>query len=291
MGKKINSIASTEVLFRENMVAVKYLKIYQENGVFYFGETKKNKLKFIGFNQKMLDYFLNKDILQMVDEDSYRVNVNNLNKTLFDAKKEVLEKFGYYSKLEELRYTTQKKSITSLLEKFIKPSSNDEKNFMISLIGKRKPTTKDEFNFENLIAFFRKGSKTEHKKIRLKIDKTWAILAQYLSEKKGEFLIENNGNLFIKIDSLNEVLKKHVFFKKTLQPKRKVPREYSLPLKDMTDKCFIVRRKDDNGNIIYQYLFAKNSTRGFVDGKYIHKGDKNIIPAALKDYKIAFSDI
>jgi len=126
----------------------------------------------------------------------------------------------------------------------------------------------------------------------LKIDKTWAILAQYLSEEKDKFIIENDKGLSIKSDKLDEVLKNCVIFKKTFQPKRKVPREHSLPLKDTTDRCFIVRRKDNNGYSIYQYLFSKNSARGFVDGKYyIHKGDKNIIPADMKYYKVAFSDI
>ena len=69
------------------MVAVKYLNIYKEDKIFYFGESKKDKLKFTGFNQKMLDYFLSKDILQAIDECSYVVNTNNLNKTLFDEKK------------------------------------------------------------------------------------------------------------------------------------------------------------------------------------------------------------
>ena len=180
-------------------------------------------------------------------------------------------------------------SISALLDKYIKPSSNDEKKFMISIIGKNKPTTKDEFNFKNLIEFFRKGSKTEHKKIKLKIDKTWVILAKYLSKEKEKFLTQNDNSLSIKIDKLDEVLKKCIIFKKTFQSNRKVPREFSLPFKETTDRCFIVRRNGNNGNIIYQYLFAKNSARGFVDDHYIHKGHKGIIPADMQYYKKAFN--
>jgi hypothetical protein len=85
-------------------------------------------------------------------------------------------------------------------------------------------------------------------------------------------------------------------FKKTHKTKRKITNEFSLPLKDTTDKCFIVRRKNNKSEYIYQYIFAKNSARGFVDDIYIHKGHNNIIPASLTkkdgeiDYEKAFKN-
>ena len=297
--KKINSIASTEVLFRENGVAVHYLNIFKNDEKFYYGETIKQKIKFIGFSSKILEYFKSNIILNEYSPNCFSINVNNLNNILFTNKLEVLNNFSKFKKIDELRYTTQKKAVINLLSSFLNPTSNDEKKFMESLIDIKKPDSIEHFTKENLTLFFQKGSKTSHKQITLKINKTWELLAKYLYTNKKQFLTQNifkdKNILSLDIEKLKKVLKNSILFKKTHTTKRKITNEYSLPLKDVTDRMFILRRKDNNKKYIYQYVLAnrENSTRSFFEDIFIHKHKSgelhsNIIPSDMTFYKKAF---
>ncbi len=297
--KEINSIASTEVLFRENGVSVHYLNIFKKDEKYFYGESKKTIQEFKNFNSKLLNFFKALNLLIEFDKSSFCVKVNELNNFLFEHKNEVLENISKFKKIDELRYTTQKKGIIGLLNGFLNPSSNDEKKFMENLIGIKKPDKIEYFTKENLIAFFQKGSKTSHKQITLKIDKTWSILAQYLSDNKEEFLTqsisEEKSKLNINLSKLKEVLSKSILFRKTHKTKRKITNEFSLPLKDVTDRMFILRRKNHKKEYIYQYVLANrdNSTRSFFENQFIHKyknGDfhQNIIPSDITFYHKAF---
>ncbi len=297
--KKINSIASTEVLFRENGVAVHYFNIYEKDGKFFYGESKKNILQFKGFNEKILEYFKSLNILSEFEKYCFNININNLNNVFFENRDEVLTNISKFKKIDELRYTTQKKSIISLVNSFLNPTSNDEKKFIETLIGIKKLEKLEHFTKENLISFFQKGSKTSHKQLTLRIDKTWSLLAKYLSEKKEEFLVEsiNKDKNILTLDNLKlkEILSRSVLFKRTHNTKRKITNEYSLPLKDVTDRMFILRRKNNNKDFIYQYVLAnrENSTRSFFEDEFIHKhkNDKfhnNIIPSDIGFYQKAF---
>lgn len=287
--KPMDSIGSVETLFRENMLKNHYLNVFKIDEKFYYGESKKSVEPFSGFNAKALEYFIQKNILTSFDNGAYRVEKERLFAILFDDKEEVVKNKKFFKKLDELRYTTQKKSIVALIEKFLNPLSNDEKKFIQQLINEKKPTKLDQFNEANLYSYFAKGSKTQHAKIVLKIDKTWKIVAAFLANNKESFLQEADDKLIFDDKALKELLKKSVFFKTTHQRKRKVKKEYSLPLKDTTDKPFLIRRKDIHKNTIYQTVFAKNSARGFVGRHYIHAGDKNIIPLKFEDYLKAYA--
>jgi len=300
--KKINSIASTEVLFRENGVSVHYLNIFRVDEKFYYAEIIKQKLEFKGFNTKILEYFQSNNILNEFKPNCFNVNIKNLNQILFTNKNEVLTNFSKFKKIDELRYTTQKKAIMNLINSFLTPSSNDEKKFMESLINTKKPEKLEDFNKNNLTLFFQKGSKTSHKKIPLRIDKTWKLLAQYLDENKELFLkqsiVKDKNILSLDNIKLREVLQNSILFKKTHSTKRKITNEYSLPLKDVTDRMFILRRKDINKRYIYQYVLAnrENSTRSFFKDTFIHQHKSgefhhNIIPADIGFYKKAFDSI
>lgn len=297
--KKINSIASTEVLFRENGVAVHYFNIFVKDGKFFYGENIKNILEYKGFNTKLLEYFKSKNILDEHQKDSYKIKIIELNNMLFENKNEVLNNIAKFKKIDELRYTTQKKAVLSLINSFLNPSSNDEKKFMEKLTGVKKPDKLKYFTKDNLISFFQKGSKTSHKQILLRIDKTWKILAKYLSENKEVFIFQaeysNKYTLSINNIKLHELLSKSILFKKTHLTKRKVTNEFSLPLKDVTDRMFILRRKNHKKEYIYQYVLAnrENSTRSFFGNDFIHKYKSgnfhnNIIPSDIGFYQKAF---
>jgi len=129
---------------------------------------------------------------------------------------------------------------------------------------------------------------TKHKNIRLKIFTAWDKLIKELVKEKEQIIVQNDKTISINSNGLSRILSKSIIFRKTHLTKRKVTKEFSLPLKDTTDRPFLIRRKDSNGNFIYQVVFAKNSARGFVDDVYIHKGHKNIIPLKMEDYKKAF---
>lgn len=300
--KKINSIASTEVLFRENGVSVHYLNIFRVGEKFYYGETIKKKLEFKGFNIKILEYFQSNNILTEFNTNCFNIDIDNLNQILFTNKNEVLTNFSKFKKIDELRYTTQKKAIINLINSFLSPSSNDEKKFIESLINIKKPEKLEDFNKNNLTLFFQKGSKTSHKQISLRVEKTWKLLAQYLDENKEQFLrhsiVKDKNILSLDNAKLKEVLKNSILFKKTHNTKRKITNEYSLPLKDVTDRMFILRRKDINKRYIYQYVLAnrENSTRSFFEDTFIHQHKSgefhnNIIPADMGFYKKAFNSI
>jgi len=286
--KKMTSIGNTEVLFRENMLSNHYLNIFKIDNKFYYGESKKQILDFNGFNQNMLDYLLKQNILKEFGNNYFAINKAMFYEVLFKQKNEVLKNYKLFKKLDELRYTTQKKSIVSLIDKFLNPSTNDEKKFIKTLVGDNKITKIDQFNYENLIKYFQKGNKLEHKKIKLKISKAYEIIAKELSQNSNSFLTQKDKKFFLNNQALINLLKESILFQKTFKTKRKITNKYSLPLKDTTDKPFLIRRKDNNAKNIYQVVFAKNSARGFVGDIYIHKNHKNIIPLKMEDYKKAF---
>jgi hypothetical protein len=273
--KKINSIASTEVLFRENMLSNHYFNIFFKDDSYFYGESMKNIVQFKGFNKKHFDYLKQKNILNEFNKNQYSINKQNLYEILFEDKNEVISDYAIFKKIDDLRYTTQKKSISSLLDKFIKNYKNI-----------------NDFNQENIFKEFIKidtaQEQTKHKNIRLKIFTAWDKLIKELVKEKEQIIIQSDKTISINSENLLKFLSKSIIFKKTHLTKRKVTKEFSLPLKDTTDKPFLIRRKNSNGNFIYQVIFAKNSARGFVDDVYIHKGHKNIIPLKMEDYKKAF---
>ena len=265
---------------------------------FYFLSCLLGYYTFSGFKQEALEYFLENQLLQEYEHNSYRVAKTNLFNFLFENKVEVISKKNFFKKIDELRYTTQKKSIEALIDKLLNPTSNDEKKFIksqITLNDENKLTKLEQVNKENLYKFFAKGSKTEHKKIQLKLDKTWRMVAKYLSDNKDYFIKEvtndkDKKRLVCDYEKLIVLLKEFTIFKITHKRKRKVKKEYSLPLKDTTEKPFLLKRKSSFGDTIYQTVFANNSARGFVDGYYIHTNHKNIIPLKFDDYLKAFEN-
>jgi len=273
--KKINSIASTEVLFRENMLSNHYFNIFFKDEKYFYGENIKNSIEFKGFKKKHFEYLKDKNILSEFSKNQFSINKKLLYQLLFNDKNEVISNYAIFKKIDDLRYTTQKKSIISLLDKFIK-----------------KYKTLDDFNEENLFKEFIKintsQEQTKHKNVRLKIFIAWEKLIKELLEEKEKIITQNDKTISINYTNLSKVLSKSIIFKKTHLTKRKITKEFSLPLKDTTDRPFLIRRKNNNGEFIYQVVFAKNSARGFVDDIYIHKGHKNIIPLKMEDYKKAF---
>lgn len=98
----------------------------------------------------------------------------------------------------------------------------------------------------------------------------------------------NNNELF-------KLLSESILFKKTHATKRKVTNQFSLPLKDVTDRMFILRRLNHKKEFIYQYVLAnrENSTRSFFEDEFIHKHKNgkfhnNIIPSDIGFYQKAF---
>jgi len=124
------------------------------------------------------------------------------------------------------------------------------------------------------------------------------ILNEIVSNKNNIFIDSKDSkkqHIILNTNAFLGFLKETTLFSKTYDAKRKVTREFSLPLKDKSDKLFVLRRKDFKGNIIYQYLLANrdNSTRSFFEDEFIHKHKngkfhKNIIPSDIAWYKKAF---
>jgi len=108
--------------------------------------------------------------------------------------------------------------------------------------------------------------------------------------------VKNEPFLELKQNTFLDFLKNTTVFKKTHKTKRKITREFSLPLKDKSDRIFTLRRKDNKGNFIYQYVLAnrENSTRSFFEDNFIHmhkNGNfhQNIIPSDISFYQKAFN--
>jgi hypothetical protein len=301
-------------LFDQKDIGVGYLQLKKETTTDKKGKEKiifkkgiiKDSFVDSNFTNKDFEYLKKIGILKEITanrnetkETLYQVDKNKLYATLFDNKKEVLKNYSHYNKLtNELRYTYLKSDPFDELDRFLTPKKPDDKKAVKKIIKKELPNL-DDINFNNLIAWFSRRNKLDKNGAKLGYYKSWEIFTKILIDNKESIFKEiqkvdkDNKNYTIICCDKNEALNKlkNKLFKITHQRKRKVKKEYSLFSASKNDTQYIHRRKNNEGEWIYQTRIVNSQykKKAFDEkGNYFLKNSKNIIPLTMSNYKKAF---
>jgi hypothetical protein len=312
-------------LFDENDISVGYLQIRmlkiidkkgKEKLVFKKGIIKSSFVDFT-MTLKTFDYFKfhkifenKKDVNNEIIDNEFIVNKTNLYDKLFNNKNEVLDNLSNYKNIEDLRYTYTSVSPFEFTDKFLNPSTSEDKKAVEKIINKLRPNLNDMIS-KNLMAWYSRSNKLDKNGAKLGYYKSWEIFADILEKnkdtlfteiekapKKGEpykHLVLNHGKAL-------ELCKKTLFKQTHTKKRDKKKNAYTLYSASKNDTQYIHRRQigiDENKKPIYIYQTRianghdklKGYKKAFSDnGKYFFSNSKNIIPLTIGNYKKAFGE-